>query len=160
MKRKIITTLLIATVAITSYTLGTQTTTPRTEAKTEQISANKAIPFDDISGYFYNKYGYLCFEIGDTYINTANGKAYDKICQKFSHLTDVEDIQTYPTTAKVVKVNRKKNVVTVKDYNGNKWKFRGCEDYMKGDVVSMLMDSNGTEKISDDVILQVRYSGR
>lgn len=62
-------------------------------------------------------------------------------------------------TAKVTKVNKKKNVVTVQDYSGNKWKFRGCEDYKNGDVVSMLMDSNGTKKITDDIILQVRHRG-
>ena len=62
-------------------------------------------------------------------------------------------------TAKVQKVNKKNNVCSEQEYSGNKWKFRGCEDYENGDVVSMLIDSNGTEKVTDDIILQVRYSG-
>lgn len=88
-----------------------------------------------------------------------DGYSYSKICEKFPHLKDLDENKTYPLTAKVTKVNKKKNVVTVQDYSGNKWKFRGCEDYENGDVVSMLIDSNGTEKVTDDIILQVRYSG-
>lgn len=161
MKKKLLSLIFAATI-LTSYTVGTMQPTQEVNASSQkQISVTNAIPTCDIAGYFYDKYGYLCFELGDTtkQFNKADGYSYSKICEKLPHLKDLEENETYPLTAKVVKTNRKKNVVIVQDYSGNKWKFRGCEDYSKGDVVSMLMDSNGTKNVTDDIILQVRYSG-
>ena len=162
MKKKLLSLILTTATILTSYTVGTMQPTQTVNASTpKQISVTNAIPVCDIAGYFYDKYGYLCFELGDTtkQFNKADGYSYSKICEKLPHLKDLDENKTYPLTAKVTKVNKKKNVVTVQDYNGNVWKFRGCEDYSKGDVVSMLMDSSGTKKITDDIILQVRYSG-
>lgn len=159
MKAKIITALLALSITLTgSFLSSMQTTNANTPNK---ISITKAIPLTDLNGYFYNADGYLCFELSDTtrQFNNPTGYAYSKICEKLPHLKALEQTETYPLTAKVIKVNRKKNVATVQDYSGNKWKFRGCEDYENGDVVSMLMDSNGTKKVTDDIILQVRYSG-
>ena len=66
----------------------------------------------------------------------------------------------YARVAVVVKVNRKTDTVTCKDYTGNLWKFKGCEDWEKGDVVGMLMNDNGTpNKLKDDKIVNVRYNG-
>lgn len=162
MKNKLLSLILTTATILTSYTVGTMQPTQTVNASTpKQISVTNAIPICDIAGYFYDKYGYLCFELGDTtkQFNKADGYSYSKICEKLPHLKDLDENKTYPLTAKVTKVNKKKNVVTVQDYNGNKWKFRGCEDYSKGDVVSMLMGSNGTKNVTDDIILQVRYSG-
>nr|DAZ61513.1 MAG TPA: hypothetical protein [Caudoviricetes sp.] len=162
MKKKILSLILATATILTSYTVSTIQPTQTVNASTpKQISITNAIPICDIAGYFYDKYGYLCFELGDTtkQFNKADGYSYSKICEKLPHLKDLDENKIYPLTAKVTKVNKKKNVVTVQDYSGNKWKFRGCEDYEDGDIVSMLMDSNGTEKVTDDIILQVRYSG-
>jgi hypothetical protein len=162
MKKKLLSLILTTATILTSYTVGTMQPTQTINASTpKQISITNAIPICDIAGYFYDKYGYLCFELGDTtkQFNKADGYSYSKICEKLPHLKDLDENKTYPLTAKVIKVNKKKNVVTVQDYSRNKWKFRGCEDYEDGDIVSMLMDSNGTEKVTDDIILQVRYSG-
>ena len=161
MKAKIITALTLA-LSITLTGLFLSSATQTTNANTpNKIGVTEAIPLTDLNGYFYDADGYLCFELSDTtrQFNDPTGYAYSKICEKLPHLKDLEENKTYPLTAKVVKVNRKKNVATVQDYSGNKWKFRGCEDYENGDAVSMLMDSNGTEKVTDDIILQVRYSG-
>ena len=150
MKKKLLSHILMVATILTSYTVGTMQPTQTVNASTpKQISVTNAIPICDIAGYFYDKYGYLCFELGDTtkQFNKADGYSYSKICEKLPHLKDLDENKTYPLTAKVTKVNKKKNVVTVQDYSGNKWKFRGCEDYKNGDVVSMLMDSNGTKKI-------------
>lgn len=152
MKKKLLSHILMVATILTSYTVGTMQPTQTVNASTpKQISVTNAIPICDIAGYFYDKYGYLCFELGDTtkQFNKADGYSYSKICEKLPHLKDLDENKTYPLTAKVTKVNKKKNVVTVQDYSGNKWKFRGCEDYKNGDVVSMLMDSNGTKKITD-----------
>lgn len=162
MKKKIVSTLLTATLVISSYTLGFCSPKETANASTpKEISVTECIPLSDINGYFYDTDGYLCFELSDTtkQFNDPKGYSYAKICSRIPHLKSLEQSEIYPMTAKVIKVNRKRNVVTVRQYNGNTWKFRGCEDYTKGDVVSMLMDSNGTENVKDDVILQVRYSG-
>ena len=173
MKKKLLSLILATATILTSYTVGTMQPTQTVNASTpKQINVTNAIPICDIAGYFYDKYGSrrsiaglrrqgTCFELSDTtkQFNKADGYSYSKICEKLPHLKDLDENKTYPLTAKVTKVNKKKNVVTVQDYSGNKWKFRGCEDYENGDVVSMLIDSNGTEKVTDDIILQVRYSG-
>jgi hypothetical protein len=65
----------------------------------------------------------------------------------------------YPLTALVVDFNEEEDIVICEDYAGNIWKFEGIEDWMEGDLVSMLMDSKGTPLIFDDEILLVRYSG-
>lgn len=128
MKKKLLSLIFAATI-LTSYTVGTMQPMQTVNASIpKQISVTNAIPTCDIAGYFYDKYGYLCFELGDTtkQFNKADGYSYSKICEKLPHLKDLEENETYPLTAKVTKVNRKKNVVTVHDYNGNVWKFRGC----------------------------------
>lgn len=66
---------------------------------------------------------------------------------------------SYPMTAIVVDVSRGNDKVTIKDYNGNLWQYTGVEDYEVGDIVSCIMNSKGTEKIKDDVIIQMRYNG-
>ena len=65
----------------------------------------------------------------------------------------------YPMTAKVTDVNRTKDIVTVDTATGYQYQFTGCEDWCEGDFISALMWKNGTERITDDVFLSVRYSG-
>lgn len=65
----------------------------------------------------------------------------------------------YPMTAKVISVDYAEDVVLVQDYNGFIFAFEGCEDWFEGDGVSMVMDDNGTEDITDDVILMAYYCG-
>ena len=161
MKTKLITALTLASLlTLTGSFLSSATQTANANTP-NKISATEAIPITDLNGYFYNADGYLCFELSDTtrQFNDPTGYAYSKICSRLPHLKSLEQTETYPLTAKVIKVNRKTDTVTVRDYSGHKWKFRDCEDYEKNDVVSMLMDSNGTENVKDDIILQVRYSG-
>lgn len=65
----------------------------------------------------------------------------------------------YPMTAKVISVDYAEDVVLVQDYNGFIFAFEGCEDWFEGDGASMVMDDNGTEDITDDVILMAHYCG-
>lgn len=66
----------------------------------------------------------------------------------------------YPETAKVTKLNRKADIVTVETATGNRFEFYGCEDWEKGDLCSMIMWSNGTKKVKDDKILDAKYSAK
>lgn len=66
--------------------------------------------------------------------------------------------QLYPSTAIVVSVDRENNVVTCVDGNGEKWEFTDADDWLVGDLVSMLMNDKGTPSIYDDEIVSVRYS--
>ena len=53
----------------------------------------------------------------------------------------------------------KDDVVTVETTTGNIFAFRGAEDYEVGNMVATIMCSNGTDDVTDDSILCVRYAG-
>ena len=65
----------------------------------------------------------------------------------------------YGMTAVVTHVSQANDTVTIKDFNGNLWQFKGAEDWSVDDVVACIMDNKGTELIKDDAIVSVRYSG-
>lgn len=73
-------------------------------------------------------------------------------------LTASAGAETYPETAKVVDVDYTTDLVTVETYTGFTFVFEGCEDWLEGDGVSLLMDDNGTEFIVDDAILKAEYT--
>lgn len=86
----------------------------------------------------------LCLAIGSGFIV---GKATER--------KQVENL--YPLSTVVTEINIKDNSVTVEDPNGNLWDFYGTEDWEVGDGCSLLMDSNGTDKIEDDIIISTQY---
>lgn len=65
----------------------------------------------------------------------------------------------YVLTTVVVELDTENDVVICEDFNGNLWEFEGCEDWVIGDIASLLMNDKGTEKIYDDTIIDTRYSG-
>ena len=66
----------------------------------------------------------------------------------------------YPSYGKVVKVDRKKDTISIRDTYGNVWVWSGAEDWHKGDGVALLMYDNGTpDKVKDDKIIKLRYVG-
>ena len=65
----------------------------------------------------------------------------------------------YPTTARVTKVDRSADLVTVETVTGLLFTFEGCEDWEEGDCCSLLMDDNGTDSVLDDLVLDAIYSG-
>ncbi len=67
--------------------------------------------------------------------------------------------EVYPMAVTVIDVSEALDVVTVRDSNKNLWQFRGVEDYMVGDVVACIVDTNRTPEIKDDIIIQTRYNG-
>ena len=57
-------------------------------------------------------------------------------------------------------LNESEDIVTVTWFNGNQFQFYGVEDWDKGDVCAMIMDTNGTpNNMRDDSIVAVRYCG-
>ena len=65
----------------------------------------------------------------------------------------------YPISGIVTEVSRQEDRVVVTDNNGNEWEFDGVEDWQEVDVVAMIMENNGKEKIYDDEIIDIRYDG-
>lgn len=52
------------------------------------------------------------------------------------------------------------DTVTVTMQNGNMFAFENQDgDWNYGDLVSILFDNNGTEKVYDDIILDYKYAG-
>ena len=66
--------------------------------------------------------------------------------------------QNYALTVKVVSIDRENDIVTFEDCNGFLWQILGVEDWEVEDGASLLMDSNGTEEIFDDVIISARFN--
>ena len=65
---------------------------------------------------------------------------------------------TYPLSTVVECVNG--NEITAKDFNGNLWTFTdNTEDWIKGDICSLIMYDNYTDIIYDDTIIKDQYSG-
>lgn len=64
----------------------------------------------------------------------------------------------YALTTQVVEIDTENDVVTVEDSNGNLWDFYGVEDWEIGDCASLLMNSRGTEKVTDDRVEGAQYS--
>jgi len=66
----------------------------------------------------------------------------------------------YALTTQVVQVDYENDVVVCQDFNGNLWEFEGCEDWMYGDIASLVMNDMGTPEIYDDeIVAPPRYSG-
>ena len=74
-------------------------------------------------------------------------------------LCGVATAELYPETARVIAVNHEKDTVTVQTFNDFIFVFEGCEDYMEGDGVALIMEDNGTEKVFDDEIIMAQYCG-
>ena len=63
----------------------------------------------------------------------------------------------YPASAVVVSTDIMTDTVILDD-GQNTWVLRGVEDWEVGDCVSMIMSTNGTREIEDDVIVKARFS--
>ena len=79
--------------------------------------------------------------------------------KRFCDETFVRIDSIYPRTAVVTEINRDTNTITVTDNVGYMWQFTETDDWENGDIVSMIMHDNGTDVITDDSIVSVRYHG-
>jgi len=62
----------------------------------------------------------------------------------------------YPETMKVTSIQG--GIARMEVTTGHAYEM-DAEDYEIGDLVSLIMYSNGTPEVTDDVILSARYSG-
>lgn len=68
------------------------------------------------------------------------------------------NVKQYPSTMLVTSV--KDNVTTLVDKQGFEWQLTNTEDLIKDDIVSVVMNDNGTlNTIFDDKIADYKYSG-
>lgn len=65
----------------------------------------------------------------------------------------------YPKSGAVIYVDKAGDVILIEDLVGHRWIYGGAEDWLEGDMVSMIMDSRGTEQIKDDEIIKIQYEG-
>ncbi len=65
----------------------------------------------------------------------------------------------YPTAGKVVEIDRETDTFTIETFSGQMWIYEGVEDWEVNDYCAMIMDSNDTESIYDDVISDIKYIG-
>ena len=64
----------------------------------------------------------------------------------------------YPATMEITNISG--DVVTMETATGHIYEMTGAEDYMTGDLVSLIMDDNGTpDDVTDDSIVTARYAG-
>ena len=75
-------------------------------------------------------------------------------------MSNIQNVEIYAKTTVVIEVDYEMDAVTVADMMQRTWRFIGCEDWMEGDIASLLMSDNGTpENCYDDVIIDARYDG-
>ena len=65
----------------------------------------------------------------------------------------------YPRAFVVDELDYEKDIVTVVDAFGMKWKFTECDDWEVGDMVVAIMCNNGTEIITDDYFVEICFAG-
>ena len=79
-------------------------------------------------------------------------------CLMLAHSPKVEG-EIYPRTFMVVNLESETDTVVCIDAVGMEWAFEGIEDWEIGDLVSAIMNDNGTENITDDYFTEIRYAG-
>ena len=98
MKKSVKTIGTIATIVIMSvcsYIAGTTQvkteTVTKTITKEVEVIPDNYISLDDVCGWYYDKYDYICFELGDIgkQLDNPNGKSYNDIISDLPHLTDL-----------------------------------------------------------------------
>lgn len=67
---------------------------------------------------------------------------------------DTVDNRVYEVRATVVYTDKEKTVY--KDINGDEWSTYGNEGYNPGDKVIITLTTEGTAKVTDDIIKEVR----
>ncbi len=64
----------------------------------------------------------------------------------------------YPDAMEIIAIHQ--NIVYLETATGNIFTMAGAEDYQVGDIVSVIMFTNGTdETVRDDEIIRAVYSG-
>lgn len=64
--------------------------------------------------------------------------------------------QLYPTAGIVTALHEETDSFTVKTYS-DEYTLTDIDDWWVGDEVAMIMSDNGTQKITDDYVIDYRY---
>lgn len=59
----------------------------------------------------------------------------------------------------VESINYEENYITIVDNSGNAWEWEGIENWQENDIAVMMMNNNGTERVTDDIIIDIKYTG-
>ena len=88
--------------------------------------------------------------------------ALTALCASVATLVHLSKPETlYPQTAIVVSTDESQNLLTLMTGTGHVFTYETpSEDWLPGDICSMIMDTRGTEDVRDDEIRSIRYSGR
>ena len=66
----------------------------------------------------------------------------------------------YTKTAQVYDINEETNIITLEDFHGNLWQYRGIEGWEEINALCVIIfDNNKTEEITDDIIIRVDPQG-
>ena len=66
----------------------------------------------------------------------------------------------YPETAMITNIDAENNLITVTCGNGNMFSFYSeSEDWICGDLCSLIMYNNRTVIVDDDKVIKSKYSG-
>ena len=65
----------------------------------------------------------------------------------------------YPATMEIIRLDEDADEVYMMTATGHVYVMDGVEDWEEGDLVSLLMFSNDTPAIEDDIIISARWSG-
>ena len=125
--------------------IGAAITTAMDIATSTRLTVNAASP--------------VAVPISEMEIETENG-----VATTFNHTTSTATLQNatdgiYPATFKVYKMDSENDLVYIVSSTGYTYSFYGCEDYCIDDYVTCIMGDNSTTEITDDYIIDVRYSG-
>lgn len=80
------------------------------------------------------------------------------VCSMLMMAVGSASAEIYPATAKVITLDYDSDIVVVETFTGFQFAFEGCEDWMIGDCVSLIMEDNDTASIYDDEIIMAQYS--
>lgn len=65
----------------------------------------------------------------------------------------------YPRAMEIVELNYEDDIVVCEDATGHIWEFYDTDDWEVGDLVVAILCKNGTEVITDDYFVDIRWSG-
>lgn len=64
----------------------------------------------------------------------------------------------YSAVFEVAEIDESEDIIYLVDVNGNEWIWDSVEDWQVGDIATATMNTNGTEIIYDDIIVNLRYT--
>ena len=76
-------------------------------------------------------------------------------CMLFVGFINTQSDMTYAQVFQVIEIEN--DVLHLVNWNGEEWLWEGAEDWEIGDFAAAIMNTNGTEIVYDDIIINLRY---